>query len=150
VCSSEGEQGHVVQGGVARARHLRSGDLYDEHLGQELDLGRDQVAGVRRGGVFFEANRDVDMRGDPITVTSDRPASQSLDVRHVHRRPYRCLRVRELLAEYQLSRNASSMTLTVLPCGGVTYGSQDGFLYARLHRGHGPPLCSDLYFCASA
>src|SRR5207247_2041899 len=53
---SEPEEGYVVQVMVAGAGHLGCVDLDDDHFGEELDLGGQQVAGVGGGRVFFEAD----------------------------------------------------------------------------------------------
>ena len=47
--SLEGEERHVVQAAILGAGHVRREDLDDEHLGEELDPGRQQVARVRDG-----------------------------------------------------------------------------------------------------
>ena len=44
--SLEGEERYVVQAAILGAGHVRCEDLDDEHLGEELNLGRQQVARV--------------------------------------------------------------------------------------------------------
>ena len=47
--SPEREERHVVQAVILGAGHVGREDLDDEHLGEELDLGRQQVAHVGGG-----------------------------------------------------------------------------------------------------
>jgi hypothetical protein len=57
----EAEEWHVVEVGFAHAVNLWRGDFDDEHFGEKLDCGAEQVAGVAGGAVFLEADRDVEL-----------------------------------------------------------------------------------------
>src|SRR5438045_9326722 len=49
--------------------------------------------------MLLEPDRDVNVRENPVgIVAGDRAAAEGFDVRYMHLRPYRCLRVFEFLA----------------------------------------------------
>jgi transposase len=97
--SLEGKKRHVVQAVIPGAGHFRREDLHDEHLGEELNVGRQQVARVGRRRVFLESDGDMNMRENPVgIIPGDRAAPEGFDVRYMHLRPYRGLRIFELLA----------------------------------------------------
>jgi hypothetical protein len=82
------------------AVHLRGSDLDDQHLGEELDAGAEQMTGVTSGTVFLETDGHMDVRYDPIVdlVISERAAAESLDVSQVDLGLYRCVGIIEPVA----------------------------------------------------
>ncbi|MFT7837702.1 hypothetical protein Q5530_16330 [Saccharothrix sp. BKS2] len=90
----------VVEVGVAAAQQCGAGDLDDEHLGEELDLCSQQVAGAAGGAAFLEADRDVDVGVDLVVglVEGEGAATEGFDVGQVDFRPDRCFGVGQLFA----------------------------------------------------
>lgn len=63
--AAETQERYVVQVGIAFAAKAWPGQFDEEYLGEKLDLGREEVAGVRCGAVLFEADGYVDVRQYP-------------------------------------------------------------------------------------
>lgn len=66
--AAEGEEEHVVEVLLARSCHRRRVYLDDDHLGQKLNLGGQQMARVAGGRVLFESDRGVYVRQDAVGV----------------------------------------------------------------------------------
>ncbi|HET9654592.1 MAG TPA: hypothetical protein VFP72_04515 [Kineosporiaceae bacterium] len=71
------------------------GDLNDDHLDQELDLGTEQVAGVTDGGVFLQAvgEMQVGHQRAAFRVTRQRSSPDGFDVAQLNGIPDRGRRI---------------------------------------------------------
>jgi hypothetical protein len=78
----DGEQRHVVQVGVPDAGEGRGGDLHDDQFDEELHGRGEQVAGMRRGGVFLqpEAGVQVGQQGSGVGVAGQGSGAEGLNV----------------------------------------------------------------------
>lgn len=87
---SELHERNVVEVGLADAVHRRVVDFDDQHFGEELDLGAEQVAGVAGCAVFLEADGDVNVGCDPLVglVPGEGAATESFDVGEVDSCPH--------------------------------------------------------------
>jgi hypothetical protein len=96
----EAQKGDIVEVRLADTVHLWRGDFDDEHFGEELDGGTEQVTGVADGTVFLEADRDVNVRGDLVVdrIVGQGAATEGFDVGQVDLGPHRGLGVIELVA----------------------------------------------------
>lgn len=97
---SEAQEWHVVEVGLADAVHLWRGYFDDEHFGEELNGGAEQVAGVADGAVFLEADRDVDVWGDLVVdgVEGEGATAERFDVGQVDLGPHWGVGVVEFVA----------------------------------------------------